>query len=256
MKARISTLLAPLLVAAACGETISPDHGAPPEGESDAGADAAAAADASPDAAPAVAPPPPLPRCPLVRCTGDIPDDLCTDDDCAEPIETDFIQGSVVSTVDERCVADKGFVAEIEDRASARPLVGVAFHLHAVSAGDTPMPIARISIDGDDAGERFEVVVTRDRVALCESGRDVPTVCTPSVALAEDVAIQLHGVASSEDPPRASFALSLGCGEPLVLAVTRPFAPGNLRGSVGCLASTPGECRVTFDDFVIFNGPE
>lgn len=252
--ASVAVVLTVLAAPAACGKALPAD--APP---ADAGTAVDAATDASGSAADAgadVAPPPPLPECPLVECPSSLPGEDCTDEDCASPIDMP-ISGSVSVDGAERCVASAGaFVTDTRPRTSSRRVGGLAFHVGTASpGGPKPITLARLGVDGDAAGERFEAVLEGGKLRLCERSGGAST-CSPGVPLTNDATVHLHGLVSSETPPRASFALTVACGAPEVLPVTRPFAMGMVRGAVGCIDDGGQGCSITFDDVVIFTAAE
>lgn len=241
MKTR-TLAIAALVVA--CGKTL------PVDAEPAPALDASVVGDGGPVT------PPPLPMCPVTQCPSDLRGGDCTEDACSGAF-TMTTGAATVEITPGGCVATgTGVLVDTAARSTPRRVAVLAFRLAAVAATSSDrLTIARLVIDTDRDGEKFFVLREDGKLRLCEKNAALST-CTSGVTPAPDVTVHLHGVVSSEDPPRASFALTVGCDPPQVLPVTHPFAPGAVRAVVGCADSNATSCQVTFDDVVLYTADE
>lgn len=266
---------APLLAAAAavclvaCGSllTSSGDDSLPPGSTIDAAGTDVATPDVTAseggvvivdDGAANVPPPREMPgACPVLQCDALSADDDCHDEDCDDDISRP--RTGSFKTANSECIAegDDATVSQTMNPSTdlAPRTMGVAFQVRSFRTDPQPRPIARIAINGSEAGDRYEAVLENGRVSLCEKAPNEPTRCTTSIALTNDAVVHVYGL-MAVGTPRGSFALRVGCDRPKVIARTRRLPEAAVIFRVGCLDTLGTSCTLRLDSLTFASYPE
>lgn len=250
-----------VVTVASCGrflEQSGSDPNAVDAGSSSGGEDAADASTASDfvvvttDAAAARKPP----ACPLAECPGD----PCKDEDCDDDLrdfqptgafERDTAAGTCKLTTNGP--SNAMFYSEV--RPAPRTYAVLGLQLLELTADRTIAKLSSVGAPPD--GERIIVRRRNGAFEICEQNAS-GTRCSEPLGVVLPQTLQVFGIVTSEDPPRATFALGTNandCAALKVIDVTDPFPQGNLRAEVGCL-DDGGPCTLRFDNAILFVRPE
>jgi hypothetical protein len=237
-------------LAIACGKFLE-QSGDPSRAAVDGGAPDATAGDvttAEGSTGTAARPPP---DCPLIDCPS--AEEECKDEACEEQGSQDFVKVGDVKAANGVCTvtAPAPAVTYLERTLPrTRKRTNVTLSVTLTAATDAEGTLMMIAIAGAPTGERIVVERRAGALVLCERNAGAGSCAAPLMAPIP-VTLHLWGVLTSDNPPKATFALGTDdCDAARVIDVTQPFEQGDITGRVGCV-DMPSGCSIQLTDALL-----